>query len=48
MLLFAFQDIAVQGSFAKWEALVQKGVLISASLLHVGVVFTGLDHSQRW
>lgn len=48
MLLFGFQDSAVQDNFAKWEALLQKGTMISASLLHIGGVFTGRDHSQRW
>lgn len=35
MLLSGFQDIAVQDNFAKCEAMVQKGTLISASLLHI-------------
>lgn len=35
MLLSGFQDIAVQGNFAKCEAMVQKDSLISASLLHI-------------
>jgi len=48
MLLFGFQDIAVQSNFEKREAFLQKSTLISTSLLCIGGVFTGLDHSQRW
>lgn len=46
MLLFGFQGIAVKGNFAEWEALVQKDTMISATLLCMNGVFTGLDHSQ--
>lgn len=35
MLLSGFQDIEVQGNFAKCEAMVQKNTLISASILHI-------------